>query len=514
MDFKLNKEEICGLDIVLDTKQEQSVELDYVLPDYYAEIFRICKCIVVPRIASYSINGDKLMYDISVLVKILYCSEDCNAVKVIEQKLMYSKTADIGCVPTNPDVSISPHMDYINCRAVNQRRIDMRGAVTINIKIADISRRELISDAFGMDIQLRKVPVTYPVNRLFASKLITVSDEFELGMSKPAIDSIISCDAAIASTDKKVIANKMVAKGELIVNMLYTFNEGDNSGIESMQFTMPFSQIIELEGVDERYDCFVDADVMSCEIEPHADGDGNSKIAECKAVVALKCHACRTASVELAVDEYSLSYKTSHTINDVKIESVPQPLYYSGMLKMTINTGEDSIGNVFFAKCGIKNYTVSYDTGGASVNGTALCSALVSDADGIPYSVEKEEAFSIAVPMDNAYENCTFSVNVYPVSSSYTMVSDNELEIKTDIKVSGTVCGTEYFSGIDSISVDEASTIERNNACALKLYFADAGESIWDISKLYRTSPEAVINENDLDCDILADDRMLIIPIM
>lgn len=514
MDFKLNKEEICALDIILDTKQEQSVELDYVLPDYYAEIFRICKCIVVPRIASYSINGDKLMYDISVLVRILYCSEDSNAVKVIEQKLMYSKTADIGCVPSDPDVSIIPHMDYINCRAVNQRRIDLRGAVTINIKLSDISRRELISDAFGMDIQLKKVPVTYPVNRLFASKLLTVTDEFELGMSKPSIDSIISCDAVVASTDKKVIANKMVAKGELNVNMLYTFNEGESSGIESMQFTMPFSQIIELEGVDERYDCFVDADVMSCEIEPHSDGEGNSKIAECKAVISLKCHACRTASVELAVDEYSSAYKTSHSLADVKIESVPQPVNYSGMLKMMVNTGEDSIGNVYFAKCSIKNYSVSPDSNGASVNGTVICSVLVCGEDGTPYSVEKEEAFSIVVPMDNTSENCVFDVKVYPLSCSYTMVSDNEVEIKTDIKVSGTVCCTEYFSGIDSISVDEASAVEHNKACALKLYFADAGESVWEISKHYRTSPDAVINENDLDSDTLADSRMLIIPII
>ena len=41
MDLKINREMLPVTEILLDEVQEQSVELDYVLPDYDPDIFRI-----------------------------------------------------------------------------------------------------------------------------------------------------------------------------------------------------------------------------------------------------------------------------------------------------------------------------------------------------------------------------------------------------------------------------------------------------------------------------------------
>ena len=48
--------------------------------------------------------------------------------------------------------------------------------------------------------------------------------------------------------------------------------------------------------------------------------------------------------------------------------------------------------------------------------------------------------------------------------------------------------------------------------CAIKLYFAQDGESIWDIAKRYRAPINSVIEENDLNGDIISENGMLIIP--
>lgn len=37
MELKINREELCSSESILKTKQEQSIELDYVLPDYYRD---------------------------------------------------------------------------------------------------------------------------------------------------------------------------------------------------------------------------------------------------------------------------------------------------------------------------------------------------------------------------------------------------------------------------------------------------------------------------------------------
>ena len=44
MELKLNKEIVSVKEAIFDGMQEQSVELDYILPDYYPEIFKLIKC--------------------------------------------------------------------------------------------------------------------------------------------------------------------------------------------------------------------------------------------------------------------------------------------------------------------------------------------------------------------------------------------------------------------------------------------------------------------------------------
>ncbi|MDE5859716.1 MAG: DUF3794 domain-containing protein, partial [Oscillospiraceae bacterium] len=108
MDFKVNREEIASAEVIFDDTQEQSVELDYVLPDYFPEIFKIIKCMTVPKILSYDVSGDRLTYEMAVCIRVLYCSENSSAVQSVEQKLNYTKTVEFGRTASCPRVSISP----------------------------------------------------------------------------------------------------------------------------------------------------------------------------------------------------------------------------------------------------------------------------------------------------------------------------------------------------------------------------------------------------------------------
>ena len=75
-ELKVDRETFCTGSAVLDTSVEQSVEKDFVLPDYCADIFRILKCIVSARVLSQSVNGGKLSFEMCVTARVLYCSEN------------------------------------------------------------------------------------------------------------------------------------------------------------------------------------------------------------------------------------------------------------------------------------------------------------------------------------------------------------------------------------------------------------------------------------------------------
>ena len=55
---------------------------------------------------------------------------------------------------------------------------------------------------------------------------------------------------------------------------------------------------------------------------------------------------------------------------------------------------------------------------------------------------------------------------------------------------------------------------ETADGCALRIYYAQPGEDVWEIAKQCRTSMDAVMEENGLDSEILPQKTMLLIPMV
>jgi len=516
MNLKITKEKITSAEVVFSDTNEQSIELDYILPDYYPEIFRILKCITTPQIISYNIENTRLTYEMSVCIRILYCAENSTAVHTINQKLTYSRKIDIGKTCSLPEISLTPQISFVNCRAVNPRRIDIRGAVSTAISVADTCCKEVISDISGGNVQMKKNSLTYPANHLKTTKQIVVSEKYDIGMSKPAIIDIIRSDAIISSTDKKIIADKLIVKGEICINMLYTCLKDNADNIEAMQFTLPFSQIIDIDGVDDRFDCILNTDIVSCEIIPCSDGDGNSKVAECIVNILISCSAYKTSTSEFVVDEYSTSYATNSERTDITLEASPYYVDNVCVLKNTINSSDNELECIYDAWCALKNVSVTPNTDENCIqlNGTIIYMVLAKSIDGNPLLLEKEDYFKSNVPAENISELSKADVHLTPVSCSYTLSSDNTIELKAELRTIGCVKNFVIVNAITDITVNEDEIINKNSNYALKIYYTDEKEDLWEIAKKYGTSVSAIIEENEIEDDLIPDNRMLLIPIV
>ena len=135
MEWKINRERIPVTERILDETQEQGVELDYVLPDYDPEIFRIIRCEMQPAILEYQLQETRLSYELQVDLRILYCGSDSHRLQCVTHKMHNTKTLDLPEKPENPAVLLQAKADYANCRAVSRRRLDVRGAVSFLCQI-------------------------------------------------------------------------------------------------------------------------------------------------------------------------------------------------------------------------------------------------------------------------------------------------------------------------------------------------------------------------------------------
>ncbi|MEG2429504.1 MAG: DUF3794 domain-containing protein, partial [Oscillospiraceae bacterium] len=147
MELNLENKSICINEVVLDTVIEQPVELDYLLPDYCESIFKILQQKIVAKITSQRIANGKLMFDGVCYIKIIYVSEENYHIKTINQKQAFSKSIDLKEEFENATVSLFCKTDYVNCRVVNQHRLDIRGAITIKATITAPKKIDILCKA-------------------------------------------------------------------------------------------------------------------------------------------------------------------------------------------------------------------------------------------------------------------------------------------------------------------------------------------------------------------------------
>ena len=515
MDLRINKEPVRSGERICCCAQEQPIELDYVLPDYYPEIFRIIKCCTEAEITACSVSGDKAVYELTVHLKIIYCPEDSKLPEAVEQKLVYSRTVSIEKAAENVCVYIKAVPDCVNCRAVNKRRIDVRGAVTVNICIMGESETEVISEAFGSSIQVRKKSLVCPVQSIRAQKRVLVSDDFTLSETAPSVGTILRASAEIISADKKIIAGKAAAKGELKISVVYTSREKTDSPVSSAQFSLPYSQLVELDGLNEDHLCHIDPSVISCTVIPRSDGDGSSRQLECEVMLFIDCLAVRMAEREIAVDEYSTAYASSHSGTEVRLEKQPETVESSFSVRGSCESRDSSFAEIYDAYCDASGLKASVEDGRLIASGNVVLTVMGETDNGDFTICESEVPVNeiLAVSAQGIGSEADVRVNFSVISCSFNITSDNAAEIKADITARGRITDFSFEEALTEISVDEAAPREGQGDYALRLYFAESGEELWDIAKRYGASVDRIIEENELDGDSVNEAAMLLIPL-
>ncbi len=515
MDFKVNKETISVSECIYEGMQEQSIELDYILPDYYPDIFKLVRCEAVPTVTDYSINGDKLNYELRCDIKILYCSEAGGVMQCVNQKQTFSRTLDLGRSCENPVLELKPKTDYINYRALNKRRLDVRGAVSVKIKISGENCQEVISDAFGMNVKVRRTPVKLAQKKLSSSKSVQISEEVEINDSQPAVINIIKCICRSIKCDRKLISGKIMAKGEALIKLLYSC-EKDGGAVEPLEFTVPFSQIMDMDGVDDSYEINLRASAVYCEAVPVAGKSGENRSIKCEAEIRLECTGIKSVSVMLGTDAYSTTYPCNVSISEIKAEQIPVVVESVIHNSAKLCEGDNMPVNIYDLWCTPKNINTRLvpDEKKVIISGMITYTTAGRDGSGFIVMTDKDEAFEESFEIDECSPDGTASCEVTVNSVSYNITPENTLNAKADLNISISVYSSSSIKAVSEISVDDSVRKVRDGDYALKLYYGIENENIWDIAKKYSTSVDAIMEENNIYGERLEKDGMILIPMV
>jgi len=514
MELKTNRAVIAAAEPAGSLMQEQSVELDYVLPDYYPDVCKLVKCFVTPAITGETVSGDRVSYELRAEVRILYCGEDSHILQCVCQTLHFSRTAELGVSGEGVSVELIPVTDYVNCRAVSRRRLDVRGAVTVRIRTNAARQQEAICDIFEKSVQLKKVPVQYPVKSLQTTRNLVIAEELELGNSKPPVLHIVRCDARTVEESHKMVSGKLLVQGNLQIQLLYACEKDGEAALEPFAFRIPYSQLVELEGLEEQDACHVHVTAASCDIKPVADTGGAVRSIRCEAELRLHCTAVRMTQQTLVCDAFSTAHPCTCTTVPLKTAGAPVPFTDSLVCTAQLTASEGAPAGVYDAWCEVRGMSARPDeeTGMLHISGMLWCGALIRSAEGMPQLLEKEEPVEHSIPMMQCSAQDSVALYAVPGSCTYTLTEQGEIALKGEVLLEGTVTPCLLCEAVTAVEVQEEAALPARHA--LKLCYAMEQETVWEIAKRCRTSVAAIMEENDLTEETLPEGGMLLIPIV
>lgn len=508
MNFNINTQRLGFCESVYETAAEQSLDADISLPDYCPEIQRVLKCSVVPNITAVQNNAGRITADCNAVVRLLYVGDN-GKIAGYEQSYPIQKFVESSRVGADSAVSANVNTDYVNCRAVNSRRIDVRAMMTFTFKAMKKRDEDILCMADGAGIQTMTEDCNFASLSGVCERAFSIGEVVEIDTDKPQISRIMNVAACAEAKEVKAINNKVLVKGDCTVKIYYI---GENSAsVESVEHSMPISQIIEMDGINELSLYSLNMSVSSCEAVIKADSSGDMRLIDLNARISAFMAAFDDIPVTLITDAYSTEYDAKNTFKSIEQLKYSDSFNTSFTNKVVLESIGVSVDCVLAVWCSDVRKSFSIKEDKCVISGTYQATVVYKDSEGQMGVIQKPVDFDYLFKLKERAERITCFGAVHISNCSCSVTGDSSLELKTEMLASGLVFSCAVKKYISSIEIDETSS-KREKSCALTIYFCDKGENLWSIARRYNTTVEAIKLENNFDCDTVEAGGMILIP--
>lgn len=512
MSIELNRQQICITEDKCSASIKAITESDIIVPDSKSDCLSILEVDALAELSEKYISKDYITLTGSVNYKILYMGED-NKIENIEYSAPFSKQIDAAGCDDSMTSFIKCTVSHVEHSVINSRKLNVKSVMNVDAKAYSSSDIPLIS-SIGGDISLPAK--TKSVNNfnlsICSSHGFEIDESVKLPPAGPDIDSILKYDVRITDQELKVVINKVVARGNLMLSTLYV-NEGE---IYSSENEIPFTHIADVDGISPDMYTTADYEIKNISCQRNLDDDATMSVINIKADVGLTIRAYDEKRVEYISDVYSPDY-------DIDVES--QKIRVTEMVDA--ETAQCTVSESFLAKEDVERiYSVTSKsfvdevvlnqnsvTVNGFVNAVVLCKSS-AEKSGI-HSVSGEIPFSCTLPVSRSYEikNAFAEASSFVEHESYSIEGGSNIKLRIIVRVNSAVKRSFEIDAVTNISFDQEKKIDKSNQAGITIYFVQSGDDMWNIAKRYHTTSAEINSVNNLDENAsLSIGQQLLIP--
>lgn len=441
-------------------KAELPLETEIRISDDLPPVGKLVKCFVRPVVLQRQLQPGRLTLEGYLRCTVFYQSEAEKGLCQTEQKLPFTRQLELPELAfTAWTAVVEGQTEYLNTRAADPRRIEVRGAYGLVVTVHTQCKTEVITALAdgGIEQQLRTLQGVRSVAVL--DKLVTL--EGELVFAKPPA-AVLDITGNACVGEVKLLAGKAVVKGELRVQCAW-----------------------------------------------RAEGD----TAQLTANVMLHLRVWRSYQLQVAVDAFSTRFET---------ELTPQPLVTEQLL-CTLNDTATATGSGPLPDAGAQlracfvhygpQQTVQKGEGWV-LTAKAVVTALAENTLGELESYEKTLEVNIPLPITPPEGTVLVPECWLSTENVQCTCAGGTLEATITVRAEGTILGCTTSPIIGSITLGDPLP-DTDPEIALRIYYAQAGEEVFAVARRFHVAPAQILAANQLEEELasLPQAQRLLIPV-
>jgi len=518
MSLEFVREAIRVSQVIGEDSTQTVVENDIIVPDVKPDIAHILLLDGDVYTNKTEAMHDKILVSGTIMFKILYIPDDSSqSLKGINTSMPFSYGLDMNGSKQGMNCRIKCDIEHIEYEILNGRKINVKTILNVGGKVYDGVDQDVIGGIKGIDdIQVMKENLKINCHIGNNESLCNVRETLEVPSGKPPIKEILRNDIKILGKDFKVTDNKVLVKGDLNVTTLYIGDDEDRS-IQVMEHEIPFTQFVDLYGIDEGSTCDVDSNIINSQFDVVEDNEGESRALNCEVSINIYVEGNAKRNIETIVDAYSSRAKLSFEKENFTTEEILSQSRSQIILKdtLTLKEGNPDLGEVFNVLCKpiLSECRIGEDK--VVVEGLTNNSVLyLSNDSEQPICCHVEEIpFRHSVDVKGINDEMPCEIDLDIEHCNYSVVSNNEVEVRLVINLNIKVLNQISIPLIVKVNEGLIDANKLSSQPSIIIYFTKQGDTLWNIAKKYLTTVMDLQTVNNMiDSDAVIPGQQLIIP--
>lgn len=512
--MELIKEDIQRLKIKSRATSQVTFDVDYNVPDARPDIGRLIQSKGNVTIDEVRMSDGHAYLKGTLDVDILYVDEEQGKICSMSAKLPMEETLNLDGIASGDKMCLKWEIEDLSIHVIHSRKMNIKAIVAFYAVVDEVTGIRLPAGVKDGDITVQKKTVQTMNLSVHKKDTLRIRDEMILASNKPNISELIWHTIEIRGLDLRPEENKIRAKGEMIVFILYA-GEGEAESLQWLEYTLPFNREMECRGSCEDMIPNIDTAILSQGIDVRPDADGEERVLSVDVVMEMDMKLYEEVEKDLLLDAYSPKKECIlHTREEI-LETLLVRNFSRCRIgdHIEVRETQGKVLQVCHTEGKVKVDKTQVVENGIRVDGIIQMKILyIIGNDDMPfYSMEAMIPFSHLVEARGISRQSLFYLKTDLEQLSTTMTESNRLEVKAVICLNVLVLNQQKEKIIEQIEEEPLDMEKIRNMPGITVYFVKPKDTLWDIAKRYYTTVEEIKEQNHLEHSTLIPGQPLLL---